>query len=140
MRVCPLVVMVYMYFDHFLHTNACQHYLTTGMFNSLFMDEGLLSIITAGCGKLVKMLKSLEPHGKFDYLYILLILVEKTTKKLKNIYRKNIGHAWIRTTAPGCWITRKCLGPLGHKMMYTLEHRSQVFRDPQTEWDRSHAF
>ena len=38
------------------------------MCNSLFvMDEGLLSIISAGCGQLVKMLISLEPHGIFDY-------------------------------------------------------------------------
>ena len=42
------------------------------------MDEGLLNIISAGCGQLVKMLITLEPHGKlssdqilntFIYLY-----------------------------------------------------------------------
>ena len=27
------------------------------------MDEGLLSIISDGCGQLVKMLVTLEPHG-----------------------------------------------------------------------------
>ena len=28
------------YFDQILHTNACQHYLTTGMCNSLFDGRG----------------------------------------------------------------------------------------------------
>ena len=60
------------YFDQILHTNACQHYLITGMCNRVFlMDDGLLSIISASCGQLVKMLITLEPHGVFDYLYIL---------------------------------------------------------------------
>ena len=64
------------FFDIVLHTKACQHYLTTGMFNSLFlMDEGLLSTFSAGCGLLVKMLITLEPHGifgsHFAYLFIL---------------------------------------------------------------------
>ena len=64
------------YFDHNLHTNACQHYLTTGMSNSDFlMDEGLLSIISVGCGQLVKMLITLELHGIFGsndaFLFIL---------------------------------------------------------------------
>ena len=40
------------------------------------MDKGLLSIISAGCGQLVKMLISLEPHGifgsNFAYLFILI--------------------------------------------------------------------
>ena len=50
-------------FDQILHTNACQHDLTTDMCNSLFlMNKGLLSIISAGCGQLVKMLITLEPH------------------------------------------------------------------------------
>ena len=36
------------YFDQILHTNACQHYLMTGMCNSPFgMDECLLNIISA---------------------------------------------------------------------------------------------
>ena len=57
---------VMVYFDQILHTNACQHYLTTGMRNSLFlMDEGLLSIVSAGFGQLVKMLITLESHGIF---------------------------------------------------------------------------
>ena len=30
------------------------------------MDEGLLSIISASCGQLVKMLITLEPHGNLD--------------------------------------------------------------------------
>ena len=55
------------YCDQILHTNACQYYPTTGMFNSLFwMDEGVLSIISAGCGHLEKMLITLEPHGVFE--------------------------------------------------------------------------
>ena len=54
------------FLDQILHTNACQHYLTTGMCNSPFlMDEGLPSIISAVCGQLVKMFITLEPHGIF---------------------------------------------------------------------------
>ena len=37
-----LVIIVYI--DQSLHTNAYQHYLTTGICNSFFMDEGLLCI------------------------------------------------------------------------------------------------
>ena len=45
------------YFAQGLHTNACQHDLATGMLNSLFrVDEGLLDIVSAGCGQLGKML------------------------------------------------------------------------------------
>ena len=33
------------------------------------MDEGLLSIISAGCGQLVKMLIPLEPHNIFRSNY-----------------------------------------------------------------------
>ena len=50
-------------FDHIMHTNAYQHYLTTGMCNILIMDEDLLSIISAGYGKLVKMLITIESIG-----------------------------------------------------------------------------
>ena len=39
------------------------------------MDEGLLSIISTGCGQLVKMLITVEPHdifgSNFEYLSIL---------------------------------------------------------------------
>ena len=39
------------------------------------MDDGLRSIISAGCGQLVKMLITIEPHGTFGsnsaYLFIL---------------------------------------------------------------------
>ena len=45
------------------------------------MDEGLLSIIPAGCGQLVKMLITLEPHGifrsNFTYLLYPLFSLEK---------------------------------------------------------------
>ena len=34
------------------------------------MDEGLLSIISAVCGQLVKMLITLEPHGIFGSKFI----------------------------------------------------------------------
>ena len=47
------------------------------------MDEGLLSIISAGCGQLVKMLITLELYGKFDYLYIFEIGMENDKKKKK---------------------------------------------------------
>ena len=56
----------HMVYDPILNANACQYYLTTGMCNSLFlMDEGLLSIISAGCGQLVKRCITIEPHGIF---------------------------------------------------------------------------
>ena len=42
-----------------LHTNLFQYCSATGMQNS---NQGLLSIILAGRGLLVKMLRSLEPH------------------------------------------------------------------------------
>ena len=48
------------YFEQILHTYACQHCLTTGMRNKLFMDEALLSISQASRGQLVKMLITLE--------------------------------------------------------------------------------
>ena len=66
------------YFDQILHTNACQHYLTTVMCNSLFDgrgfaghhfspttgmqngDEALPNIILAGQRLLVKMLITLS--------------------------------------------------------------------------------
>ena len=41
-------------FDQVLHTIACQPYLTTNIFKSFLVDEGLLSIISVGCGQLVK--------------------------------------------------------------------------------------
>ena len=59
--------------EQILHTNACQHYLTTDMSESLF-DNGLLSIISVGFVRLVKMLITLELHGLFYYLYIFLKL------------------------------------------------------------------
>ena len=58
-------------FDHILHRNECQHFLTTGMCNIL----GLPSIISADCGQLVKMLLHLETHcifgSNFEKLFIL---------------------------------------------------------------------
>ena len=60
-------------FGHILHINACQHHLTTGMCDGFLVDEGLLSIISAVCGQLVKMLITLEPQGifgsNFTYLF-----------------------------------------------------------------------
>ena len=64
------------YFDQILHTYTCQQYRTTGMCNNIFlMSEGSLSIDSASCDQLVKMLMTLEPHGivgsNFAYLFIL---------------------------------------------------------------------
>ena len=33
------------------------------------MVEGLLSVISAGCGQLVKMFITYEPHGIFDQMH-----------------------------------------------------------------------
>ena len=68
--VRPLAVSVMnrtVYFDQILHTYACQHCLTTGMGikQPFLMGEALLSIIPAGRDQLVKMLRTLEPHGIF---------------------------------------------------------------------------
>ena len=91
-----------------LHTNASQWYLTNGMCNSLFlMDEGLLSIISAGCGQLVKMLIPLEPDGMITFTFFLKLAGIMPKKRKKNIEKNNFGHTWIRITAPGCWIARK---------------------------------
>ena len=65
------------YFDQILHSNAYQQYLTKACVTTFLMDEGWLSIISAGCGQLVKMLIILEPHGLFEsnfaYLFILML-------------------------------------------------------------------
>ena len=47
------------------------------------MDKDVLSIISASCGQLVKMLITLEPHGIFDYLFIFWIWQEKWQRKEK---------------------------------------------------------
>ena len=44
---------------------VCQHFLTTGMRHSPFMDEALPSIRTSVRGQLVETLITLEPHGIF---------------------------------------------------------------------------
>ena len=49
------------------------------------MDESLLSIISAGCGQLMKMLITLETHCIYDYLYIFLIGRENDNEKGGNI-------------------------------------------------------
>ena len=46
------------------------------------MDEGLLNIISAGCGQLIKMLIMREPH--------ILKLAGKMTKKRKQNIKKKI--------------------------------------------------
>ena len=63
------------YFDHILHTNACQHYLTTGMCNSLFWWKGFAKHHLAGRGLLVKTLITLEPHGIFRSNFAYLIIL-----------------------------------------------------------------
>ena len=52
------------------------------------MNEGLLSIISAGCGQLVKMLITFVPHGIFDYIYILI-----GRENGKENRKKNTGHS-----------------------------------------------
>ena len=88
------------------------------MCNSHFDWRGLLSIISAGCGQLVKMLIIPELHGIFDYLYIFLKLAGKITKKIF-IKKKYWSCQDLNYCAPGCWITRK--PPRPPHMKYTLE-------------------
>ena len=66
------------YFEEILHTYmyACQHCITTGMRNILFLkDEPLPSISPASRGQLLKMLITLKPHSilgsNLAFLYIL---------------------------------------------------------------------
>ena len=47
-----------------LHGNSLSHFDYLSM-SPFLMDNGLLSIISAGCGQLVKMLITLEPHEVF---------------------------------------------------------------------------
>ena len=51
-------------FNQILHTYACQHCLTTGTHKAFFIDEALLGNSSAGRGKLMKVLVTLE-HGIF---------------------------------------------------------------------------
>ena len=59
------------YFDQILHIYTFKHCLDIGMQNG---NEALLSISSTGCGQLLKMPITLEPHGifrsNFAYLYI----------------------------------------------------------------------
>ena len=63
------------YLDQIVHTYVCQHSLTTGMQNHLFVMTSLLSISPACSGQIVKMLITLEPCGifgsKFAYIFII---------------------------------------------------------------------
>ena len=54
------------------------------------MDEGLLSLISASCGQLVKMLITLEPHIIFDFVYIFEIGRGNEKRKEKNYKEKNL--------------------------------------------------
>ena len=54
------------YFDHILHTNACQHYLTTGMRNSLIIDGRGFAVHNFSWLWIVsENAHNFEPHGKF---------------------------------------------------------------------------
>ena len=72
------------------------------------MDEGLLSI-SVGCGQIVKMLITLEPHDIFDYIYNFDIGRENDKEKKKNIKKKYWSRPDSNHCAPGCWITRSLL-------------------------------
>ena len=50
------------------------------------MDEGLLSIRSAGCGQLVKLLMTLEPHGIFgsNFAYLCILKLSSVYQKLNN--------------------------------------------------------
>ena len=87
---------------------------------AIFDWRGLLNIISAGCGQLVKMVIIPELHG----IHFLLKLAGKMTKKrkyMKKIYWSchNLNHC-----APGCWITRK--PPRPPHMKYTLEQFTYI--------------
>ena len=62
------------YFDRMLHTYVGPMSTLSNRVTCLFlMDEVLLRIGPAGCGQLVKMIITLEPHGifgsTFTYLF-----------------------------------------------------------------------
>ena len=60
------------------------------MRNILFMlDEALLSISPVGCGQLVKMLITLEPHGIFASFAFLFILTLSS-----HLYAKRCRGSW----------------------------------------------
>ena len=46
---------------------------------AFWMDEGLLSIISVGCGQLMKMLINLEPHGICGSNYAYLFSIKLTS-------------------------------------------------------------
>ena len=55
LSVCPSVENASLlnhrfYIDQVLHTNACQHFLTTGMYTSLFDGRGFAEHLSVGCG------------------------------------------------------------------------------------------
>ena len=50
------------YFYKILHTYACQHCLTTGMYNNIFDGRGSPGHQLKLCGQLVKMLIAPEPR------------------------------------------------------------------------------
>ena len=79
------------YFDQILHTNAC----------FFLMDEGLLSIISAGCGQLVKIPITFEPHGIFGskcaYLFTYFNICAKWRHGLSMSKFQIIGKHWKRS-------------------------------------------
>ena len=59
------------------------------------MDEGLLSIISASCGQLVKMRITLEPHGVFDYLYLRNLLTHTVNNLLQTLNNVKIIQCFV---------------------------------------------
>ena len=55
------------YFDQNLQTNACEHYLATGMCNSLSDGRGFAEHHFSRLWPVSENFISLEPHGIFDY-------------------------------------------------------------------------
>ena len=56
------------------------------------LDEGLLSNISAGCGQLVKMLLTLEPHGMFE-LILFNIVQPLVCKMVRRLCRTSLGRS-----------------------------------------------
>ena len=86
-------------------------------------DEAPLSNSLAGHGLLVKMLIALEPHHICCYFAYLYIFFFKSAGKMTKKITKNGEKYWScldsNHCAPGCWIARKPLRPIGHHVLYT---------------------
>ena len=65
------------YFDQMLSTYICMPILSNHWHaqQPVLVDKALLSIVTGGCGQLVKMLITLEPHGIFGLYFAYLSII-----------------------------------------------------------------